>query len=34
MGVYLIPVGIVTCGMLCALNIFMYLGYFTNELGI
>ena len=30
-GVYLIPVSLVVCGMLCALNIFMYLGHFCEE---
>ena len=30
-GIYLIPVSLVVCGMLCALNIFMYLGHFCEE---
>lgn len=33
-GVYIIPASLVACGMLCALNVFMYLGHFTHELGI
>lgn len=28
LGVYIIPLSILICGMLCALNIFMYLGHF------
>lgn len=31
MGVYIIPLSIVICGMLCALNIFMYLGHFCQQ---
>ena len=33
-GIYLIPLSLVSCGMLCALNIFMYLGHFCQEQGI
>jgi SNF family Na+-dependent transporter len=29
-GVYIIPASLVVCGMLCALNVFMYLGHFTS----
>lgn len=31
LGIYLIPVSLVVCGMMCALNIFMYLGHFCEE---
>jgi SNF family Na+-dependent transporter len=31
LGVYLIPLSITFCGMLCALNIFMFLGHFCLE---
>ena len=32
-GIYLIPLSLVLCGLLCALNIFMYLGHFCSEFG-
>ena len=34
LGIYLIPFSVVVCGMLCALIVFIYLGHFTNEMGI
>ena len=34
LGIYLIPFSVVLCGMLCALIVFIYLGHFTNEMGI
>ena len=33
-GIYIIPASLIACGMLCALNVFMYLGHFTHEMGI
>ena len=33
-GVYIIPISLVVCGVLCSLNIFMYLGHFSQELGV
>lgn len=30
LGVYIIPLSIVVCGMLCAFDIFMYLGHFCK----
>lgn len=29
-GIYLIPISLVFCGMLCAINIFAYLGHFCK----
>ena len=29
-GIYIIPASLVVCGVLCALNIFMYLGHFSQ----
>ena len=31
LGIYIIPISIIVCGMMCALNIFMYLGHFCYE---
>ena len=31
LGVYVIPISLIVCGMMCALNIFMYLGHFCQE---
>ena len=29
-GIYIIPISLVICGMLCAINIFMYMGHFSK----
>lgn len=34
MGVYVIPLSILLCGMLAAFNVFMYLGHFCNSLNL
>lgn len=31
LGIYIIPISLVVCGMLCAVNIFMYLGHFCQQ---
>lgn len=30
-GLYVIPLSLIVCGMLCALDVFMYLGHFCQE---
>lgn len=30
-GIYIIPISLIVCGMLCAINIFIYLGHFCEQ---
>jgi len=33
-GLYIILASVLACGMLCAMNIFIYLGHFSHLIGV